>query len=59
MHSNLVGVGPLRDYTPLHTGNDATKGGYAPFGALIAERRRELERLGPVLVLDGGGGGLP
>jgi 5'-nucleotidase len=54
MHSNVVGVGPLRDYSPLQSGNDATKGGYARLGALIAERRRELERLGPVLVLDGG-----
>ncbi len=54
MHSNLVGVGPLRDYSPLRTGNDATKGSYARLAALIAERRRELEQLGPVLVLDGG-----
>lgn len=54
MHSNVVGVGPLRDYSPLQSGNDATKGGYARLGALIAQRRRELERLGPVLVLDGG-----
>lgn len=54
MHSNVVGVGPLRDYSPLQPGNDATKGGYARLGALIAARRRELEQLGPVLVLDGG-----
>ena len=54
MHSNVVGVGPLRDYSPLQPGNDATKGGYARLAALIAERRRELERLGPVLVLDAG-----
>ncbi|MFQ6538043.1 MULTISPECIES: bifunctional metallophosphatase/5'-nucleotidase [Aphanothece] len=54
MHSNVVGVGPLRDYTPLQTGNDATRGGYARLGALIAERRRELEPRGPVLVLDAG-----
>jgi 5'-nucleotidase len=54
MHSNVVGVGPLRDYAPLQSGSDATRGGYARLGALIAERRRDLERLGPVLVLDGG-----
>ncbi|MFM7395092.1 MAG: bifunctional metallophosphatase/5'-nucleotidase [Cyanobium sp.] len=54
MHSNVVGVGPLRDYAPLKVGSDATRGGYARLGALIAERRRELERLGPVLVLDAG-----
>jgi 5'-nucleotidase len=54
MHSNVVGVGPLRDYSPLQPGNDATRGGYARLGALIAERRRALEALGPVLVLDAG-----
>lgn len=54
LHSNVAGVGPLRDYSPLRPGNDATKGGYARLGALIAARRRELEQLGPVLVLDAG-----
>jgi 5'-nucleotidase len=54
MHSNVVGVGPLRDYTPLSLGDDHTRGGYARLGALIAQRRAELERLGPVLVLDAG-----
>ncbi len=54
MHSNVVGVGPLRDYTPLKLGDDQTKGGYARLGALIAQRRAELGQLGPVLVLDAG-----
>ena len=54
MHSNVVGVGPLRDYTPLKLGDDQTKGGYARLGALIAQRRAELGPLGPVLVLDAG-----
>ena len=54
MHSNVVGVGPLRDYTPFSLGDDQTRGGYARLGALIAQRRAELERLGPVLVLDAG-----
>lgn len=54
MHSNVVGVGPLQDYTPLKLGDDQTKGGYARLGALIAQRRAELGQLGPVLVLDAG-----
>ena len=54
MHSNVIGVGPLRDYTPLSLGDDQTRGGYARLGALIAQRRAELEQLGPVLVLDAG-----
>jgi len=54
MHSNVVGVGPLRDYTPFSLGDDQTRGGYARLGALIAQRKAELERLGPVLVLDAG-----
>ncbi|MEY3300029.1 MAG: hypothetical protein RLZZ597_3289, partial [Cyanobacteriota bacterium] len=54
MHSNVVGVGPLRDYTPLKLGDDQTKGGYARLGALIAQRKAELGQLGPVLVLDAG-----
>ncbi len=51
MHSNVVGVGPLRDYTPLSLGDDQTKGGYARLGALIAQRKAKLEQLSPVLVL--------
>ena len=54
MHSNVVGVGPLQDYTPLKLGDDQTKGGYARLGALIAQRKAELGQLGPVLVLDAG-----
>ncbi|QQE67571.1 hypothetical protein GFS31_42840 (plasmid) [Leptolyngbya sp. BL0902] len=54
MHSNVIGVGPLQDYTPLKLGDDQTKGGYARLGALIAQRKAELGQLGPVLVLDAG-----
>ncbi|WP_052055716.1 bifunctional UDP-sugar hydrolase/5'-nucleotidase [Myxosarcina sp. GI1] len=54
MHSNVVGVGPLQDYTPLSLGDDQTKGGYSRLGALITERKAELKQLGPVLVLDAG-----
>lgn len=54
LHSNVVGVGPLRDYTPLSLKDDRTRGGYARLGALITERKTELEQLGAVLVLDAG-----
>ena len=54
MHSNFIGVGPSSDYTPLSLNDDATKGGYSRLAALIAQRRQEMEKLGPVLVLDGG-----
>lgn len=54
MHSNLIGVGPFIDYTPMSLNDDATKGGYSRLATLIAQRRKEMEKLGPVLVLDAG-----
>ena len=54
MHSNVVGIGPLSDYSPLRLGDDETKGGYARLGALIVQRQEQLGQLGPVLVLDAG-----
>jgi len=54
MHSNFVGMGPASDYTPFTLNDDATRGGYARLGALIAKRRRAREAQGPVLVLDAG-----
>ena len=54
MHSNFIGVGPSSDYTPMSLNDDATKGGYSRLAALIAQRRQEMGKLGPVLVLDGG-----
>ncbi|EAZ91287.1 5'-nucleotidase (nt5) [Crocosphaera chwakensis CCY0110] len=54
LHSNVVGVGPLRDYTPLTLRDDQTKGGYSRLAALITQRKAELQKLGPVLVLDAG-----
>jgi 5'-nucleotidase / UDP-sugar diphosphatase len=54
MHSNFVGVGPFSDYDPTTLNNDATIGGYSRLATLIARRRKELESLGPVLVLDAG-----
>ena len=54
MHSNLVGMGPVQDYSPFTLDDDKTRGGYARLAALIATRRKERERQGPVLILDAG-----
>lgn len=54
LHSNLIGLGPASDYSPLTLGDDATRGGFARLATLIATRRAARERLGPVLVLDAG-----
>ena len=54
MHSNFVGVGPFNDYDPMVLNNDSTIGGYARLAALIDKRKKELENIGPVLVLDAG-----
>ncbi len=53
-HSNVIGVGPSSDYTPMTLNDDATKGGFSRLAALVAQRRQEMEQLGPVLVLDDG-----
>ena len=54
MHSAFVGMGPAADYTPFKLNDDATRGGYARLGALIAQRRNARQAQGPVLVLDAG-----
>jgi 5'-nucleotidase / UDP-sugar diphosphatase len=54
MHSNLIGLSPFSDYTPMSLNDDATRGGYSRLGTLIAQRKQELGQLGPVLVLDAG-----
>jgi 5'-nucleotidase / UDP-sugar diphosphatase len=54
LHSNLIGVGPFTDYTPMSLNDDATKGGYSRLASLIAQRRQDMEHFGPVLVLDAG-----
>jgi 5'-nucleotidase len=54
MHSNFVGMAPVSDYTPFTLNDDATRGGYARLGALIAKRRQAREPQGAVLVLDAG-----
>ena len=53
-HSNVIGVGPSSDYTPMTLNDDATKGGFSRLAALVAQRRQEMGRLGSVLVLDCG-----
>jgi 5'-nucleotidase / UDP-sugar diphosphatase len=54
MHSNFVGVGPLNDYDPTTLNNDDTIGGYSRLATLIQQRRKELQSMGPVLVVDAG-----
>lgn len=54
LHSAFIGMGPASDYTPFTTNDDATRGGYARLGALIAARREASQARGPVLTLDAG-----
>jgi len=54
MHSSFIGMGPAADYTPFVLNDDATRGGYARLGALIAKRKEAHKDQGPVLVLDAG-----
>ena len=54
MHSNLIGLSPFTDYTPMSLNDDVTRGGYSRLGTLIAQRKKELGQLGAVLVLDAG-----
>jgi 5'-nucleotidase len=54
LHSNLLGMAPASDYTPLTLNNDNTRGGFARLATKIGERKAANERLGPVLVLDVG-----
>ena len=52
IHSNLIGVGPVSEYTPATLNDDATIGGIERIATLIAGRRKAREADGPVLVLD-------
>ncbi|MFM0413121.1 bifunctional metallophosphatase/5'-nucleotidase [Paraburkholderia aromaticivorans] len=54
MHSAFIGMGPSSDYTPFKLNADKTRGGFARLAAMIAKRRKEREKVGPVLVLDAG-----
>lgn len=52
MHSQLLGLYPNKDYTPLTTGDDNTVGGWARIATEIKNQREA--RSNPVLVLDAG-----
>jgi len=54
LHSSFIGMGPASDYTPFSLNDDATRGGYARLGGLIAKRKEARKDQGPVLVLDAG-----
>ncbi len=54
LHSNLIGMAPAADYTPLTLNDDKTRGGFARLATKVRERRAATEVLGPVLVLDAG-----
>src|SRR5580704_16347871 len=52
IHSNLIGVGPASEYSPMTLNDDRTIGGIERISSLIAERSKAREAAGPVLVLD-------
>jgi 5'-nucleotidase/UDP-sugar diphosphatase len=54
LHSNLIGLSPAADYSPFELNDDTTRGGFARLATLIATRKGECEKLGPVLYLDAG-----
>ncbi|MFN0128628.1 MAG: bifunctional metallophosphatase/5'-nucleotidase [Verrucomicrobiales bacterium] len=54
LHSNLIGLSPAADYSPLTLNDDKTRGGFARLATLIAARRAARKDLGPVLYLDAG-----
>ena len=54
LHSNLIGMGPVSDYTPFTLNDDTTRGGFARLATLIATRKDARKNQGPVLILDGG-----
>lgn len=54
LHSNLIGMAPAADYSPLTLNDDGTRGGFARLATKIRERKAAVEGLGPVLVLDAG-----
>jgi 5'-nucleotidase len=52
LHSNLLGVGPVSEYTPNTADDDSTIGGIARIATLIAKRKSLRSKEGPVLSLD-------
>lgn len=53
LHAHLMGRGPIVDYSPATTNDDATMGGFARLAALI-KNERAAAGTRPVLLLDGG-----
>jgi len=54
LHSNLIGMAPASDFTPVTLNDDNTRGGFARLATKIAERKVATAGLGPVLILDAG-----
>ncbi|MEW6440946.1 MAG: bifunctional UDP-sugar hydrolase/5'-nucleotidase [bacterium] len=55
MHAHLLGFGPEREYTPLTTGDDPTRGGMARIAGKVNEIRQANDAEGtPTLLVDGG-----
>ncbi len=54
LHSNLIGMAPARDYTPLTLNDDRTRGGFERLATMIATRKMAHQDQGPVLILDAG-----
>ena len=54
LHSNLVGVGPVSEYTPDKLNDDETVGGLARISTMVKEYKKQSEADHPVLVLDAG-----
>ena len=52
IHSNLIGVGPVLEYSPSKLNNDQTLGGMERIATLIQKRKEIRNAQGPVLTLD-------
>lgn len=52
MHSKLAGYGPESEYSPMVTGNDSTKGGFARLATLFQQAREKSPE--STLILDAG-----
>jgi len=52
VHSKLTGYGPESEYSPMETGNDSTKGGFARLATLFKQTR--LKAPDQTIILDAG-----